>query len=515
MSAEESGPTAVDVGASRDSGNNSTTLARGVGVLIAGRFAGRAAGYGSQLVLARLLGPSDYGQFSIGLRIMLIAGLLAALGLDNGVIRFGATYLAEKKDSLRTLIRRVLGLSLIAGMVAGGVLLATSTWLAETVYQSPDLQPVLAVFALGLVFVPVLRVGAAATRVWRDMRYSVLAEDIVQPVTQLVLILVFYWLGLRVVGAAAAATLSLAVAAVLVVHYLTRLSPGLFTAAAAPIVPTRELIAFAFPTSLAGTLSLAAMWIDVLLVGYFRSEADTGIYQAAAQVTFVFVVVLASFNAVFAPMIADLYHRGAHRRLSELYRTSTRWGLLLSLPLFVVIVVDPAGLLTLVMGSRYAGGAMPMLILAVGQMINLSTGAVGLLLVMSGRQNWWLAASAGALAVNISLNIALIPRYGLVGAAVATTLSLAGLFGCGLILARTSMRLWPYDRSSLRLVAAALVAAVAVAAPGWLGVAAGNWRTVVELGLAGVVFWLVAGLAHSETSLLTLFATLRGRDGSR
>jgi len=257
------------------------------------------------------------------------------------------------------------------------------------------------------------------------------------------------------------------------------------------------------------------MWIDVLLVGFFRSAADTGIYQAAAQVTSLFVIVLTSFNAVFAPMIADLYHRGEHRRLDELYRTTTRWGLLLCLPLFVVIAVDPAGLLTLLMGSSYAAGAMPMLILAVGQMINLSTGAVGLLLVMSGRQNWWLAASAGALALNVSLNVVFIPRYGLEGAAVATTLSLAGLFGSGLIMARTSMRLWPYDRSTLRLAIAALVTVAAVATPGWLGLAAGTWRTLLEVGLAAAVFWLVAGLAHPETSLLSLYVALRVGKGER
>ncbi|MDH3525047.1 MAG: flippase [Acidobacteriota bacterium] len=501
-------PSASERGTASDAG----ALARGIGVLIPGRLAGRATAYGVQILLARLLGPAGYGQFAIGWKILLIGGLLAALGLDNGVVRFGAAYRGDGTDRLRGLVRRTIGLSLLVGSLACGALLIASPWLADTVYRAPELRPVLLVFALGLAFVPALRVGAAATRVWQDMRYSVLAEDLAQPIAQLALVVAFHWLGMQVVGAAAAAVLSFALALALVLRYLGRLLPGPPAAGGGPAVPTREIVAFSFPTSLAGTLSLAAMWVDLLLVGYFRTQAETGIYMAASQISFLFAVVLTSFNAVFAPMIADLHHRGERRRLNELFRTSTRWGLLISVPLFVVLAIDPGGILTLLMGPRYVAGAAPMVILAAGQMINLATGAVGFLLVMSGRQNWWLAASAGALALNVALNLVLIPRFGLVGAATATTISLAGLFGSGLLMVRLAMRLWPYDRGFLRLLLAAATAALAVALPGWLGMAPSMGRTVLELALAAGVFWPAVEIGNRDDGISGLLAAIKRRD---
>lgn len=503
----------------RGTTSDTGALARGIGVLIPGRLTGRATAYGVQLLLARLLGPAGYGQFAIGWKILLIGGLLAALGLDNGVVRYGATYLGDGTERLRALVRRTLRLSLLAGAIAGGALLLAAPWLAKTVYRATELQPVFYAFAFGLIFVPALRVGAAATRVWQDMRFSVIAEDLTQPVAQFALVLIFHWLGLQVVGAAAASVLSFLLALLLVLYCLRRLAPSRTAAVAGaidsgetPIVRTRQLLAFSLPTSLAGTLSLAAMWIDLLLVGYFRSQAETGIYMAASQISFLFAVVLMSFNAVFAPMIADLYHRGEQRRLNDLYRTSTRWGLLLGLPLFVVIAVDPAGLLRLLMGPRYLDGALPTLILAAGQLINLATGAVGFLLVMSGRQNRWLAASAAALVLNVSLNLVLIPRFGLEGAATATTISVAALFGFGLILVRRTMGLWPYDRSYLRLVLAAIATAAVVALPRWLGMELSIARTLLECAAAVAVFWPAVEIGDRGNGISGLLAAVRRRD---
>ncbi len=342
------------------------------------------------------------------------------------------------------------------------------------------------------------------------MRYSVVAEDLAQPLAQLLLVLVFHRLGLAVLGATAAAVLSFGLAAALVLRYLTRLAPGLFSADDSGVA-TGELIRFALPTSLAGTLSLAAMWIDLLFVGYFRPGVDTGLYMAASQISFLFAVVLTSINAVFSPMIADLHHRGEADRLAGLFRTSTRWGLLLCTPLFVALAANPTGLLSLLMGADYVDGARPMLILACGQMVNLATGAVGFLLVMSGRPALWLGASAAAVALNVTLNLALIPRLGLTGAATATTLSLIGLFGSGLFLVRRELGLWPYDRSFLRLVLGAAVAAAAVVGIGRIGGLHDAGQTILQLAVAAAVFWTVAGLGGRQGGLGELLDALRNR----
>ncbi len=490
---------------------DATTLARGAGWLVPGRFVGRAVSYGvTGLLLPRMLGAAGIGLFGIGWTFLLIGGLLAALGLDNGVIRFGSRMVGQEGQQLAALVRRALTVTMLCGIVAAAALFLAAPWLADEVYQKPSLRSVLQVFALGLILVPALRVAAAASRVGRDMRYSAIAEDIAQPLAQLVLVVGFYLAGREILGAAAATVLSFGFAFVLALIYLGRIVPGLWNVRETGLVSHRELLGFAVPTSLAGTLGLVVMSVDVLLVGYFRPEVDTGIYHAAARITFFFVVVLSSFNHVFAPMIADLYHQGERQRLNDLYRAATRWGLLLCLPLAVVLLLNPEGILRLLLPVEFATGALPLRILMLGQLVNLVTGAVGYLLVMSGRQNWWLTASALAVAVNIALNIVLIPRAGLVGAAVATAVALAGLFVSGLVMVRHSMKLWPYGKDYLPLILSTLAALVLVLGLGrWSAPSATT--TLLQLLVAGVVIWLGSGLGRRENGILGLMAALRGR----
>ncbi|MEJ2212168.1 MAG: polysaccharide biosynthesis C-terminal domain-containing protein [Anaerolineae bacterium] len=181
-----------------------------------------------------------------------------------------------------------------------------------------------------------------------------------------------------------------------------------------------------------------------------------------------FTIVIRAMNLSFTPMIADLYHRQEMGRLESLFRISTKWGLYLSMPVFLTICFAPQELLYVVFGAEYASGGLPLVILAIGQLINVGTGAVGMLLIMTGRQNRWLALSAVALLASIALHLLLIPRLGLSGAALSTSIAVSGLYVGGLYDVRRSLKLWPYDRRSLKLLLAAVPATAALLLLRWL-----------------------------------------------
>jgi O-antigen/teichoic acid export membrane protein len=149
-------------------------------------------------------------------------------------------------------------------------------------------------------------------------------------------------------------------------------------------------------------------------------------------------------------MISDLYKRKEFGRLEELFRISTKWGLYISLPVFALVCVFPREMLRYIFDSRYESGWLPLVILCIGQLVNLATGAIGPLLVMTGHPKRWLILSGIALAANIGLNMYLVPIYGLTGAAVGTAVSLSALFLVGVIQVRKLLKLWPYDRRYLK-----------------------------------------------------------------
>lgn len=460
---------------------------------LGGKLTGRGAGFLAQMVVARVLGTAAYGLFGIGWTVFQLVGLVASLGLDHGAVLYASRRMEEGPGAAAAVLRRALVLTLLSGAALGLILALSAPFLARHAFSKPELTPVLLAFSAGVVLVAGTRVAAAGTRVSQRMGYSTLAEDLVLPFTHLGLLTVLLALGWRLLAAVAAPLVAYTVAFGVALASLRLLFPAPTTGAdrreESVDPPTGRLLAFSVTASLSGVLGLLTLWADRLLVGSLLGKADTGIYMAASQISLLFTVVLSAFNTVFAPMIAELYGKGERRELESLYRISTKWGLYVTAPLFLLILAFPTELLSL-LGEGYGDGALPLTLLAGGQMVNLATGAVGMILVMSGRQNRLLALSALTLALNVVLNLLWIPRFGLPGAALATAVSLAALFSTALLAVRRAPGVWPYDRRYLKGGLAAL--------------ATGAVLLVLRLAVPG------AGLVHIAFALPAAYGVFAG-----
>lgn len=435
--------------------NSISHLAVGSGISLIGKILGRGSYIIGQILLARLFGPEVFGLYAIGLTIILLIDRFTPLGLDKGIIRFGSMHKRREISSLRGAILKSLTLSIIFGSLAGvGVYLA-APWIVK-VYGKDEVRPILQGFALALPFMVGLKMAASATRVSQRMKYSALSQDIGQPMISVVLLAIFYWLGWGIMGAVYAHVLSYLIAFVIAMLFTQRLFPEVFKSRRMSGPGYRELLFFSIPTAFTGMLGALNLWAARLIVGYYRPESEVGIYQALSQISIIFAIILEAFNTIFAPMIADFYHNKKFVQLEEAYRVSTKWGLYLCLPLFLVILFAPQQILLVLFGKLYVEGAVPLIILTISQFINVGTGGVGFILIMTGRQKRWLVISASAVAVNLIFGITLIPRFGLIGAAIATSLSTVVLFLSGLIEAKRLLGLWPYDRRYIKGILALL-----------------------------------------------------------
>lgn len=437
-----------------------STLAGGAGISLAGKIGGRGLSLVGDIVAARILGPDSFGLYAIGWTVLRVLSLISPLGLDKGVIFFSTPYWRRDPAAVKSVLYRSLGLALLSGIVFGGGLFLGASWIADRIFGKPELAYILRWFSLSFPLVSFLTVAAAASRVTQNMRYSVWIQDVAQPAAGLLLVILFYLLGLRLTGVLASDVLSFAIPCILAAWVLGRLFPGSPHSPSVAGGMTGRLLSFSIPASLAGVFTPFLIWVDRLIVGHFRTPAETGVYQAASQTSVIFTIILTGFSAIFMPMISDLHARKESGRLEELFRVSTKWGLYMSLPVFAMLCVFPREILTLVFDSRYESGWLPLVILSLGQLVNVGTGAVGPLLVMTGHPTRWSVLSGVALAANVLLNWYLVPRFGLAGAALGTALSLSGLFLVGLLQVRKKLGLWPYDRRYLKGLAGACVAAV-------------------------------------------------------
>jgi O-antigen/teichoic acid export membrane protein len=217
-------------------------------------------------------------------------------------------------------------------------------------------------------------------------------------------------------------------------------------------------------------------------------------------------------------MIADMHHRGHMERLQELFRITTKWGLYISLPLFVVICLAPYDLLWVLFGEEYVVGVVPLLILSAGQLVNLGSGAVGHMLIMTGHQNNWFVSSTIAFFINFVLNLLLIPLLGIAGSALATAVATSTLFITGLLQVRAKVGLWPYDRRYIKGGIAILVTTMALLILKAIGIDSPLVRLILMGGTAVTTFaitLLAQGLDKEDKDFLNLLLSRIRKQQSR
>lgn len=227
------------------------------------------------------------------------------------------------------------------------------------------------------------------------------------------------------------------------------------------------------------------LWADTLILGRMTTTEDVGVYTVATRLVMLAVFVMAPINAAFAPQIARLHHRGDVTRLGEVYAAATAWILRFALPAFVLLLIFPAPLLRL-FGDDYVVGAGVTMTLAVGQLVNAATGPCATVLNMSGRVLLNMVNNVAVLALNVGLNLVLIPRLGILGAALAWSVSLAVVNIVRVVQVRRVLGLLPFGAVTVK----SAVAAVAAGAAGWAVrvIVTDEW---LQLGLGVVAVFVV------------------------
>ncbi|MGH8624652.1 MAG: polysaccharide biosynthesis C-terminal domain-containing protein, partial [Gammaproteobacteria bacterium] len=151
----------------------------------------------------------------------------------------------------------------------------------------------------------------------------------------------------------------------------------------------------------------------------FIGQEEAGIYEAAAKTAMLASLFLTAVSATAAPMIASLHGRGDHASLQGIVTSATRWMWFPSLVIALGLIFLASPILGL-FGPVFAEGRWALRLLALGQLINASTGPVGYLMGLTGYQNLSARVFGITAMVNIVLNATFIPIWGLEGAALAT-----------------------------------------------------------------------------------------------
>ncbi len=387
------------------------------------RVVSAAIAFLSQVLLARWMGTFDYGIYVLVWTAMVIAGNLSCLGFHTSVIRFIPEYLergmlAELRGILLTSRLFVLLASTAFAAIGAG-----AVWLLSDRIEPYYVVP----FILGTICLPMIALSDVLQGIARANAWAISA---LMPtyITRPVLILAVM-AGMLAAGYQPCAENAL-VAAILATYATTLMQLVRVTARVdlkIPAGPRTYLpatwIAVSLPIFLVESFFFLLTNADVLMVGAYMTPDDVGVYFATVKTLALVHFVYFAVKAGVAQRYAHFSHSRDRARLAAFARETVSWTFWPSLALAVVVLAIGEPMLSL-FGPGFDAG-YPLLFLLVGGIVaRAAVGPCESLLTMTGNQNVCAAVYAVTLALNIGLNMILIPEYGLWGAAIATAFAM-------------------------------------------------------------------------------------------
>ncbi|MGQ3329632.1 MULTISPECIES: lipopolysaccharide biosynthesis protein [Halorubrum] len=473
------------------------TIAGGAVVTAGGVSGQRALTAATEFVLARSLGPAAYGVYALAWRIAQLLSRLVTFGSVPALQRYLPEY-AGAPDRQGVVAGLAYATTLGFGAaIAGGIWLA-APWINARTVSDAAFPATMRAFGLLVGLLGVVMIASAIFRAVGSARGEIAFNKLLRPGVRLVGAVGALALGYSVVGVAGgivAATALLAAVAAPLSARVTGVVPSLRGVSR----EARRFYDHAAPVAMSSLGKVFQNRVDVLLVGALLTATAAGVYNVVLVLIAIAWIPLLSFNQLLPPVASELYAEGETETLNAVYTSVTRQIVATVIPVLAVLVVFGRELLGL-FGDPYVAGYVPLVVYLGGVFVGSAVGATGWLLMMTDHQYARMALDWLLAVLNVALTYAFVVRYGLVGAALGTSLAIAVQNGIQVVLLRRFEGLWPFDRTYLTPLAAGGVALLAMRAI----------REVVPGGTA-VVVGSVAGVAVYVGALRALGVDPRDR----
>jgi O-antigen/teichoic acid export membrane protein len=464
-----------------------TSVAKGAGIIFTGMMAGNILGMVNQIILGRFLGPDMYGLFNLALSVVMIASTLALFGFFGSLSRFIPFHLKQKEIEK---VRGVIDFSMIF-VLSNGIIFATALFLlagqiSVGIFKEPELEGPLKLFAIGIPILSIQQVLRGIVRGFKEAKLDALLFNVGDRIIKVGFFFISLLFIYRLYGAIASYIVGALVTGIVAIWMIAqRIFREYRTTSRAPVA--KEILAFSWPLALTGFSFLFVTKTDKILLGYYLTKHEVGIFSPALVIAGMLIFVTAAFKYIFLPTVSEYFSRNDISSLERLFKSTSKWIFLVVLPLFLVILIFPKEIITMLYGSNYVEGYLALVILSFGIAMNDFSGTAGNILVGGGHTKLNLACEMIAAITNIVFAVILIPRYGINGAAAATGISYMTRNISSVSFVYKTFGIHPYKASYFRIMVAGLVTTGIVY--GLKVVSPFSW--LVSMLLLGIIFILI------------------------
>ena len=397
-------------------------ILKGSIILSAGNLSVRVLGHIYRILMGKMLLPYEFGLLNLALPFQYMIFIISSSGIAPSVARFVAK---ERKEERNKIISSSLFYFFLTGMALAIALIILSPSIGKHIFHA---QEVVILLKISAIAIPIGFVISSSTGTFQGFKkFEYMAYTLVSLQMARIIIAFLLVSSLREIGAILGSTLGFLAILPIVLIFVKKLKVEVCP----PNFETfKEIFLFSLPVSTTAFATFILTYIDVLLLGYFLSPDEVGIYSAASPTS---RLILAFTSAIYATLLPSISELHAKKRREEIMRSLTyayKLCIAVLLPTLTLAIVFAPWIILLLFNESYMQATQPFRILAIGSAF------LGIFMVNSGvfqgigMPQIPMKILSLAAALDFVLNLILIPKFGIIGSAIATSssLSFAGIF---------------------------------------------------------------------------------------
>ncbi|MDQ0352758.1 O-antigen/teichoic acid export membrane protein [Alkalibacillus filiformis] len=432
-------------------------------IVFIGKILGLVFGLLFNLIAARFLGAEVYGQFTLIFTFISFFPMLALLGLQQGLVYYLPKMTEEKNYNYRNQIISISYIFVLLVSLLFTILLITnSEWIGSLLNGSEsDYSYIIKILSPLIILLVLSKLTQGVFRGIKDIKPFVINQDIIIPILKIIsLTFALTLLGTTLETLVLSFYISIFIGVLYLIYKVH--NKKLFSRIKIDALKEyKKVLIYSLPLMFTGFLGFISQKTDILMIGYFLTDEEVGVYRIALQIGTLSGFILVAFNMMFAPTISSLFHRGDMKELESMFKTITKWVVIVNLFAFSIILLLNDEIMYL-FGEEFLIGSTVLVIIACGQLVNVGVGSSGYILIMTGYSMYGMYINILIVVINIVLNLMLIPNHGISGAAVASLVSVALANIIRLLLVYKLYRIHPYSFQYINAIFAVLISFVSV-----------------------------------------------------
>jgi O-antigen/teichoic acid export membrane protein len=385
-------------------------------------------GYVFFYVLAKKFGAIGLGIFNTCFTVLILTSVIAKLGLDTALVKYIAEYVVkDNKQQIGKLYLVSLSFIFIVGAFVSLLIYFFSKELSILFFENSNQGHLFRIIGFTIVPFSITQLNSEYFRGFK----KITAYSVLQNGTVYFIILVLIFLASQYYSNIDFLIYSLFITSVFLMLLSTFfVLKNNFTFRFNNItdlknhtgISKRQLISVSIPMLFSNSLFFVMTWTDTLMLSAFHSEDVVGVYNIALKIASLNTIALIAINSIASPKFSEIYSSEGIRRFKRIVQQTTIISWLVSAPIFAIILIYPESVLK-VFGQEFLVGRNALIILSIGQLVSAFSGSTMIVLNMTGREKIGRNILIVTAIINILINFLLIPRYGIIGAAIATMVS--------------------------------------------------------------------------------------------